>query len=448
MSGASSTNERLRVLFFDYWLSGIHNFKRIVDATDPREASFLLLHLSSLRGRSVPSLEIVEDILCVDIRVFGRSSLDRILESLRPHVVLGLNMFTLFDRAMFLTCARLNIPTVYLQHGFLLENDAFLDSCKDTDQTWRIRDYLARVPKYSHLVPWYMRARRRALSDPVFWKVLWSLAASPAVASHYPLAPQELWPTLALVYSQNDSDRLMQNYSLAPERIGVVGNPELDAALVRARQPLNAEQRADLVRSIGLDPAVPVVFYADEGLAEAATFGWTRGGWADRMTELYSCCQDAGVQLLFRPRRVETTTADLGWNGKKGVATTRAVTIVDSVDLSAVVVGTITTVLQTAVILGKPILVPVWYFGGRGRETHSPYLKYRAGIPVQSPELLRDVISRAVAGELRIDTAEFAARHLGPCDGSASSRIARAILDLAARGRTESGCPSPCHGSH
>ena len=441
-SGVGPT-EPLRVLFFDYFTRGIHNFTRVVEAAAPGEASFHLLHLGSFRDPSIPRTECIEGIPCEDIAVFGNKNLEEILRSLRPDVVVGTNMSQLADRALFLTCSKLMIPTVYLQHGSLLEYPAFLAAATQADQKWTIADYVQRIPKYAKVIPWYVSVRRGGWYDPLFWKVLWTLLKSPTVSNYFPVAPEKLWPTLALVYNQTDAEMLMRVYHFPADRIQVVGNPELDTATRRRDAPWKLDERARLVESIGLDPGTPILFYPDEGLTDGNVFGWTPSFRADRLRELYASCRQAGVQLLIRPRSHGLSQNDRVLEGCKGVVVSRSIALVDSIDIAAVVVGTISTVLETAVVLRKPILSPLWYISGRAND--SPYLKYRAATAVESPDDLSHMILQAANGCLRANTEEFATKRLGVLDGSASKRIVAAILGLGRSAQTSQNrgqCPA------
>ncbi len=91
-----------RVLFFDYWTKGIDKFARVVRVA-PNDAEYALFHLGSFRDRAVPEREVLRDIQCVDIAAFRGESLIRIVQSFEPNVIVGLNMSSLFDRAIFLT---------------------------------------------------------------------------------------------------------------------------------------------------------------------------------------------------------------------------------------------------------------------------------------------------------------------------------------------------------
>src|SRR5262249_38716771 len=135
-----------------------------------------------------------------------------------------------------------------------------------------------------------------------FWNVLGRLLASPASSMFFPVEAQELWPTLALVFNEYDADSLRKNRKLPEERIRVVGNPELDSAAVRRITPLSPRDRAALAESVGLNPDIPILFYADEGLADSKKFGWNEGFRLQVLEQICEACHKAGVQLLFRPR--------------------------------------------------------------------------------------------------------------------------------------------------
>src|SRR5207302_3430589 len=87
--------------------------------------------------------------------------------------------------------------------------------------------------------------------------------------SHFlPDAPEELWPTLALYYNQSHADMFAESHRLPRERLRVVGNPELDVAIARRARPIDPAQRANLIRSIGLDLDLPILCHIEDAFVE------------------------------------------------------------------------------------------------------------------------------------------------------------------------------------
>lgn len=423
----------LRVLFFDYWTKGIHNFLRLMPHAPIGAAEFQLFHLGSFRDRSVPRYETVDGLPIVDIRAFRGMPLRDILKSLRPDVVVTLNVHTMFDRVLLQTCEHLAIPTVYLQHGAVAATEALRQWATSEDSAFRIGQYIRRIPKYARILPWYWRARPRSLLDSKFWSVLLAQARKPRTASCFPPEPRELWPTLALVFNSSWAEHLIGSFQLPRERVVIVGNPELDPAFDRLRSPKNGEERKRLIGGLGLDPELPILFYADEGFADLPSSGWTSALMAERMAELYEASRVVGLQMLVRPRASSAHGFETLWKGRRHVAVTREMSLVDSIDLASVVVGAMSSVLHIAVVLQKPILTPLWHINGQ--TNLSPVLKSGASVAVPSPRELADFLRAALAGSCKADTSEFFRQAIGDVHGNACRKSMAAILEVAAHGQ-------------
>lgn len=420
-----------RIIFFDYWTKGIHKFLRIM-AEGPDAAEYQLFHLGSYRDPSVPDEEVIHGLRCVDIRSFPGLQLDEILGELRPDVVVGLNLATLFDRALFLTCSRLGIPAVFLQHGSWLDKESFRTFAKSLDRGFNVMDRVRRLPAFSRVLPWYLRARKGSWLDFTPWQVVWNLAKTPTESHFFPLAPQELWPARALVFTEEMAETLADTHCIPRERLEVVGNPELDSAFARAQNPLSFPQRRDLIDPLGLDSNLPILCLLEDSFVEQQnSFGWTDAVRNDRVIELYLACRKAGVQLIVRPHpatRMDGMVRALA--GKAGAVVTRALSLIDTIEISDAILATMSTAAETALILAKPILVPFWHI--MGQPAMSPYLQYQVATSVNHPGELPGIVIRAVSGQIPPpDLTKFSKKRLGRLEGGSAKRALTSILELA-----------------
>lgn len=432
MTPKDISNRKLKILFFDYWTAGIHSFFRIADAIPSDEAEFLLFHLGSYRDSTIARFEVIRGIPCIDISAFQGLTLETILRSLSPDIVIGLNIGTLFDRTIYRTCKRIGIPTVFLQHGAWADLDTFKEVVQTLDTAYTWMDRIKRLPKFLRIIPWYLRENGREIATLKPWQVIWKNMKTPTLSQFYPVYPEDLWPTKAIVYNSVSAEKLIQTHRLPCERILVAGNPELDLTITRLKNPLSDNQRTDYIRSVGLDPSQPILCQIEDAFVEQQNmFGWTEERRVNYLSELYDACNRVGVQLLVRPHPVANTLAMMQVaKGKCGFAITKTLSLVDTLDVSDAVLGTISTALESAIVLGKPLITPLWYLDGQ--ETLAPCLRYGVAAPVISPADLSAVILRAVQGNLENDRVnEFATRRLGVTDGSAVSRIVAVILALA-----------------
>ena len=291
-----------RVLFFDIWTKGVVNCHRIMNAAPPGEFEFKLLHIASLNHYNEPLYCVLDDLPCYDIKAINPRSLAASIAAFSPHVVVNFNIGSIMDRVLYLTCAKLGIPTIYTDHGAITDSTALRALCKDIDRRLTIWAYIKRVPKFCRIIPWYLDVRRpRPLREGM--EVLWKMARTPKQSTHFPEFASELWPTLALAYNNDSANHLSEVVKVPADRIRTVGNPELDVSFQYRQTPPSAEKRRDFCNELGFDPLVPIVFYADEGLARSGIFEWTDEIAIQNLKTIAAACAESGLQLLARPRQ-------------------------------------------------------------------------------------------------------------------------------------------------
>lgn len=415
----------IRILAIDHWAKGLFNYERLLTVAGTEPLAITLLHFGSIRDAKVRRVELASNILCVDIKAYRGLPLRDVIEQARPDVVLLLNIHTFLERAVLYICRSLGIPTVYLQHGAFVGYGTFRELCGMYDRNRSPGEYLRKIPQHLYLLWLYLRARPRWF-DRGLLQLIWSQAARPRMASFFPALPEELQPDLALVFTPADVEAVTKTHGIPRDRFRVVGNPELDAAFHRAGEPLTALARRNLRRSVGLDAERPIVFFPDEGFAESHLYGWTEQTRDLRIAELARASREAGAQLLVRPRRAPEGGQEAR---QAGFVSTRGLSVVDSVDICDCVVGTVSSVLENAVVLKKPILVPLWHIEQRSQD--SPYNCCPLATLVPSVEDLRMQIEKAARSEWPCDLQEFMEGRLGRIGGGACESIVEEIAGLA-----------------
>jgi hypothetical protein len=332
---------------------------------------------------------------------------------------------------MYMTCERLGIPTVFLQHGAWCGRDTLRAVARELDRAFRSpREYLVRIPALRWIVPDYLR--NRELTDTRPWRVLSRLAVEPATSHHFPSAPEELWPTRALVFTAHDGATLRETHRLPEDRLAVVGNPELDVVATRRDNPLAPQARGAILRSVGLDPTRPALCYMEDGFVEQQEYcGWNEDRRIGCLLELCDLAGSVGFQVLVRPHpcsRTEPMCAAV--HGRRDVVITRDLSLLDEADVTALTVGTMSTALETSIILGRPVVVPLWHIN------HDPslsrYVVNGAAHAAKTPDELCQLLRSLVAGSLpALDSGPFVSARVGPVDGSSRRRVFEAVLDLA-----------------
>lgn len=424
-------SRRPHVVFFDYWTKGSFHFTDLIARAEPGRADFTLFHLGSWRDPTVPRRERIRGLECVDIAEFPGWGLERILKFLNPSVVVGLNIHSLCDRGLLLTCRRLRVPTVFLQHGAWADPDNFALLTRQMDKRITLWDRTSRLPKFLRTLPWYFAARSGSRFAPEVYRMIWRSALRPATSHFFPSKPEELWPDLALVLNQASADLLIETHRLPAERVRVVGNPELDPVIARLNCPLDGATRRDMIISMHLDPSKPIVCHIEDGFVEQQNcFGWTASRRIGLIRELLDACENSGVQLLVRPHPA-TDTAPIvkAFKDLHDVSVSRTLPLLDMLDISTLVIGTMSTAMETAFVLRKPLLVPLWHI--QGQAAMSPYLRFGVAAAINAPAELIPAICDATSGAKgRRDDTEFIRRRLGPIEGSANVAALHEILNL------------------
>jgi hypothetical protein len=421
----------MRILFVDYWTKGIHNFQRLLAAADVK-AEYVLLHLGSYGDPATPRFEIIDGITCLDVAAFGGLNLREILRMLKPDVIVVLNIAGLFDRSISLASRALEIPLAFVQHGVWADPAQFNAICRNMDSERGLMDRFRAFPKFSRFIPWYAKECRGGALSPDLWRVLYQVGRTPAISRFYPILPEQVWPSLACVYAEVYAEMLIANVKTPRERILVAGNPELDPAARRRDHPRPRAAVVESLRSIGLNGDQSVVCFMDEALVEQRLFGWTEATRHEAIAELYRICHLAGNQLLVRPHPATAGAAvdalRSAFSGRPGIAITRTLSLVDTLECSDAVFGLMSTALETAIVLRKPILTPLWYMNGDAG--FSSYLRLGAATSLAQPSEMEGAIHRAVHGKESPDTQQFVTHKMGPVDGNAASRIIASIMRL------------------
>ena len=115
-----SKRRNIKVLGFDSWTQGAHNFERLVSAFRNRNLNLSLLHLGSWgNDPDRPTEEMIGELAVRDISFYADANFAKILDSENPDVVLFLSTDTFAHRAFNRYCRVRNVPTIHLYHGLV-----------------------------------------------------------------------------------------------------------------------------------------------------------------------------------------------------------------------------------------------------------------------------------------------------------------------------------------
>lgn len=109
----------MKILFFDYWLKGIANFNRLMPELRRQcpDAEIKMVHVGSWKEPQKAIVNEHDGFFSYDISYYNTWSFFKVLKYEHPDVIVMLNLYYLFDKALIVFCKQLGIKTVYLAHG-------------------------------------------------------------------------------------------------------------------------------------------------------------------------------------------------------------------------------------------------------------------------------------------------------------------------------------------
>jgi hypothetical protein len=108
-----------KILGFDSWVGGAHNYGRLVQSFSLRDLNLQLLHIGSWGTKQLlPDYEVIDGLVVKDIS-FYHLDFQKILELEKPSAVIFLSTHTFAHRAFNRYCMQSGIPTLHLYHGIM-----------------------------------------------------------------------------------------------------------------------------------------------------------------------------------------------------------------------------------------------------------------------------------------------------------------------------------------
>jgi hypothetical protein len=225
---------RHRILGFDSWTRGAHHFERLVPALARRGATLRLAHLGSWGndpGR--PREERIGELPVRDIAFYGGASLQSMLDTEAPDVVVLLSIETFAHRALLRYCRQRSIPTLLLYHG--LVNVQVTNDRRGSYGLQRLAHarfvYSKLYKVLSRTLPCYLAALARTGAGWGDWRRFLADALRMGLGrpAHRMAADpgSDMTTTMCAVYTEADVEHAVRSYAFAPPSVRVVGNPDL-----------------------------------------------------------------------------------------------------------------------------------------------------------------------------------------------------------------------------
>lgn len=353
----------MKIIYFDYWTKGIHNFIAINESLKKLGHETMLLHIGSFRETCKEKDEI-KNITCVDISFFGTIYIHKALQIVKPDVVLSLNTTGILDRSLILSCRKMGIRTVYLMHGASPLGDS-LEQYIEIKKKYH-KSIIVKVKKIKHyfqfVIPNYLytlwQVDKRKIYSLSFLNVLYRYFRNPALSQFYPIHTEELIHDNGLIYSNAYKD-FYKKLGYEDSKLKVVGCPQYDDLFYKVTH--NEFDLDDLPNKVieTIQVGKKYVVYLEEGFVENGNFGgWTNDYRNDHLTQIANRLEKEGIFLIVKLHpQVSFNNVRIESNN---------VFVIDKADMNSLIyysyfcIVHFSTTINIPIICNKPILIPTW----------------------------------------------------------------------------------------
>lgn len=344
----------MKVLGFDSWLGGGHNFERLVRPFAEMGVELSLLHLGAWgddRGR--PKEERIGSLLVRDISFYEGLSFDHILDDVAPDAVLFLSTHTFAHSAFLRLCNHRNIPTVHLYHGLVR-----VQQVDDTKPAYKanffsyLRFGAERFSKAAaHSLPAYAEALLKTSAPPSAWWGFLRDFVQRATGGFNPRAAEGVRATRCCVYTGADIQHAVSAYGFRPEEVIPVGNPDL----------ITFGLTDDAIGSaLTTEPpdGAPVMFI-DTALVASGLLFRNDAEYIEHIAELRDRLSDQGRPLLYKPH------PDTRLRGVADRLAARGIEIIDNANFVRRLRGCSASIVETTTLAMIPALLGMPQFHAR-----------------------------------------------------------------------------------
>lgn len=425
----------MKVLFFDSWTVGIHNFLPLAKELAARGHESLLVHRGSWGDEpNRPVEEVIDGLLCRDIRYYRTCLLYKVLECERPDAVLILNPNTFVTRAVVLAACALGVRSYYLMHGIVFVGEKREADMAGMDAMHRAMRW-TRASKYLHyILPNYFYSGWK--SDPCYlfrrhpYWIIWKSFSEPARYYWSPPPHPELQCDQALVWADAYRDHFHKACGYPLSRIEVVGPPPLDSVFHLRDNPPTPRQLEEFRRQYGLPDTQPISVYLESPAVETNIEGWTKETRLAHLDEMATIAASAGRFLVLKLHPSSETESLAKFNGDPRIRFIQKTDLPMLVYISESVIGFVSSTLDIAVCLGKPVLTPTWGISGN---LPRDFIEQEVAYECKEPEQLRIALVNTydVMKQQSHNIAQYTQRFISKMDGLSVKRIVDALLRKA-----------------
>lgn len=285
----------LKVIGFDSWVGGAHNFERLEKAFREKGFEFSLVHIGSWGGDTGRPQE--EQIGCMNVRdvsFYNGKGFAKILEYEKPSAVIFLSTDTFAHRAFNRYCRHQHIPTVHLYHGLVSVQRVGGEAAYKVNLFAQLRFALSRIPKAMRYIwPTYgtsLLATGGTLKD---WFRFLADIVMGAIGRFNQTSAADARTDVCCVYVQADVGHAVEKYGFAKQNVIAVGNPDL-TRFGLTNDLIGSMQRAS--QEGGVD-----VMYIDTGLIYTGFVFESANEFIQHMVDTKNQLESQGKHLIFKP---------------------------------------------------------------------------------------------------------------------------------------------------
>ena len=386
-----------KVLFIDSWTKGIHNLLPIAMELKKHGWESLLVHRGSWeheKGR--PSSELIEGLTVREFSYYNTRFIYDIIKREQPKAVLILTTNYLFDRAVILAARALGIKTCFLMHGIRGVGTKLVSSIKKRpNATLYKKRWLLAGKYFLFIIPNYFLSgllnNWRFLFRVEPYSIIIKLFLKPHHYVLFPSPSNEIYCDLALVWGNIYKNFFIEEYGYPENRVKVVGHPPLDSVFKLMNNPLGKEDKFLFLKTYSILTDRPYCVYLEDGSVEQGANEWTTETRFEHLEEIAKLCEKAGKNLVIKLHpSTDETPIKLYFKNNKRVQIIKNINLNKLVFWSEYAIGQGSTTNDIAIIMQKPLLLPVW--GISELKSKVTFERQPVAIPCHSPAEFLDCL--------------------------------------------------------
>ncbi len=344
---------KYKVIFFDSWKGGAHNYSRHLSAFKDAGIESMLLHLGSWGNEDeYEKEEHLNGLKMRDISYYNGKGFEEIIIEEKPDLVLFLSIHTFAHRAFNRYCQKHGIPTILLYHGLIRVQD--VDNKKKSAYKTNPLSYglfiLKRVPKLlQYTFPCYIRsiyATGGKINDYVgFINNIIQVFTRPATFQ----VSSDSKTTRCLIYAKPDRLHAHNIYNFQEDEIAEVGNPDLMAF------GLKQEMIGGLLRKD--QNGFTDVMYLDTALTAAGLVFQSQSEYIKFILDTHQTLQKYGKKLILKPHPDTRKTYNLDVFKDGGVEVIDNSKMIERLETCCCALTEPSTISLVPALMGLPLLL-------------------------------------------------------------------------------------------